>query len=166
MACIKVPWEDAFSTKNCLRAWEVIGLSPFTRHVYWKLKSSESRLERQATEKGLFKDAELSKLLPHRANAAFVGTSSSSADANLNSALVVRAGPGVPGSINHTSCQGKIALTAPATDNVMFAMLLEKEAAALAKKAKTDEGKAKTEARKQYVASRAAVKIRCLGLCA
>ena len=33
----KKAWEDAFSPDNCLKAWRVIGVSPFTQNVYWEL---------------------------------------------------------------------------------------------------------------------------------
>ena len=37
----KKAWEDAFSTDNCLKAWHVIGVSPFTQNVYWELKEKD-----------------------------------------------------------------------------------------------------------------------------
>ena len=36
MACIRGPWEAAFTTPKNKRAWEVTGLSPLNRRVYWK----------------------------------------------------------------------------------------------------------------------------------
>ena len=39
----RAPWEEAFSLANCLKAWEAIGVSPFTRCVYWDLKQAESK---------------------------------------------------------------------------------------------------------------------------
>ena len=41
--CAKVPWETAFNMQHCLRAWEKIGVNPFTRSVYWDLKKAEEK---------------------------------------------------------------------------------------------------------------------------
>ena len=41
--CAKEPWERAFNLTHCLRAWEKIGVSPFTRKVYWDLKAADDK---------------------------------------------------------------------------------------------------------------------------
>jgi hypothetical protein len=38
---MKGPWEIAFSTSNVLKAWRLVGISPFTRCVQYKLKAEE-----------------------------------------------------------------------------------------------------------------------------
>ena len=38
LLCAKEPWETAFNMQHCLSAWEKIGVSPFSRSVYWDLK--------------------------------------------------------------------------------------------------------------------------------
>ncbi len=51
MGCVRASsgWELAFSEGNCLKAWEVTGISPFTRRVFWKLHKEE-RMKRRLTE--------------------------------------------------------------------------------------------------------------------
>ena len=31
LCCAKQPWKDAFSIYNCLKAWDLIGIQPFTK---------------------------------------------------------------------------------------------------------------------------------------
>lgn len=40
-SCVKGPAERAFSRERNLRSWDVIGVSPFTRRVYWDMKIEE-----------------------------------------------------------------------------------------------------------------------------
>jgi hypothetical protein len=53
--CIKLAWERAFAPRKNRRAWSVIGLSPFTRKVFWDLQLSENRIEKEAREKGFLR---------------------------------------------------------------------------------------------------------------
>ena len=41
MAC-KEAWEAAFSQANCLKAWDQIGISPFTQRVLWDLLDADA----------------------------------------------------------------------------------------------------------------------------
>ncbi len=48
MECVKVLWEDTFSHSNCLKAWRVTGLVPFTKQVYWELVDAETATLKEA----------------------------------------------------------------------------------------------------------------------
>ena len=48
--CAKDAWERAFDLNNCLKAWEKIGVSPFTRKVYWDLLAAEEQREKVAKQ--------------------------------------------------------------------------------------------------------------------
>lgn len=47
MTCIRGPWEHAFAEDQCKKAWEVIGVSPFTQSVYWKLNKRQMRMAKK-----------------------------------------------------------------------------------------------------------------------
>jgi hypothetical protein len=47
MTCIKDPWEHAFAEDQCKKAWEVIGVSPFTQSVYWNLNKRQMRMAKK-----------------------------------------------------------------------------------------------------------------------
>jgi hypothetical protein len=44
------PWERAFNLHNCLEAWNLIGVQPFTRRVYWDLIRAEAERAQIAGE--------------------------------------------------------------------------------------------------------------------
>jgi len=44
--CVKGPAEHAFNRERNLRSWDDIGVSPFTRRVYWDLKAEEEAAAR------------------------------------------------------------------------------------------------------------------------
>ena len=41
--CAKDAWEMTFNMHHSLRAWEKIGVSPFTRKVYWDLVAAKQK---------------------------------------------------------------------------------------------------------------------------
>ena len=43
LLCAKEAWERAFDLEHTLKAWAKIGISPFTRCVYWDLKAAEDK---------------------------------------------------------------------------------------------------------------------------
>ena len=43
LLCAKEAWETAFNLEHSLKAWAKIGVSPFTRCVYWDLKKAEDK---------------------------------------------------------------------------------------------------------------------------
>ena len=43
LLCAKDAWERAFDLEHSLKAWSKIGVSPFTRCVYWELKKAEEK---------------------------------------------------------------------------------------------------------------------------
>ena len=43
LQCAKEPWEYAFNMEHCLKAWSKIGVSPFTRCVYWALRRAQEQ---------------------------------------------------------------------------------------------------------------------------
>ena len=43
LGCAKGPWEESFNQYNCLRAWDLIGVVPFTRRVYWELLEAKAK---------------------------------------------------------------------------------------------------------------------------
>ena len=47
---VKPVWESHFSKSNNLKAWERIGVQPFTRCVYWQLLEEEERAAKAVTE--------------------------------------------------------------------------------------------------------------------
>ena len=50
LRCAKEPWEHAFDLSNLLKAWDKIGVSPFTRRVYWDLMRAQSKREEIAKQ--------------------------------------------------------------------------------------------------------------------
>lgn len=53
----RVPWETAFNQANTLRAWEEIGVNPFTQKVYWDLLEQKRSREAVAAQANV--DAEM-----------------------------------------------------------------------------------------------------------
>ena len=47
---LKPVWEDHFSKHNNERAWDKIGVHPFTRRVYWELKREEAIKKKHVNE--------------------------------------------------------------------------------------------------------------------
>ena len=45
----KAPWEEAFNLSNSLKAWDEIGVSPFTMRVYWDLLKAKEKRESVAS---------------------------------------------------------------------------------------------------------------------
>ena len=39
--CVRNAWTASFSPRQCMLAWQVTGLVPFTQHVWWELKAKE-----------------------------------------------------------------------------------------------------------------------------
>ena len=50
LKCAKEPWEHAFDLKHTLQAWDKIGVSPFTRKVYWDLVAATEQRKAVAHE--------------------------------------------------------------------------------------------------------------------
>ena len=53
LSCARAPWEEAFNQANCLRAWDKIGVVPFTRRVYWLLLGQEKHRKQLAAAEGI-----------------------------------------------------------------------------------------------------------------
>ena len=53
LLCARDAWQNAFSQRNCLKAWADTGLVPFTRTVYFDLLEEEERKEKHATSLGV-----------------------------------------------------------------------------------------------------------------
>ena len=49
LRCAKEPWEHAFDLKHTLQSWAKIGVSPFTRKVYWDLRAAAEQRTAVAT---------------------------------------------------------------------------------------------------------------------
>ena len=43
LLCAKEAWQEALNLEHSLEAWAKIGVSPFTRSVYWELKKAEDK---------------------------------------------------------------------------------------------------------------------------
>lgn len=60
----RAPWEAAFSQANTLKAWAEIGVSPFTRCVYWDLVAAQQKKEKVAASAGINPDLlDISKMV-------------------------------------------------------------------------------------------------------
>ena len=114
MQCIKEPWEEAFSPANNKKAWSRIGVFPFTRAPYWKLKLRETRMEKLAGDKVIFGDVTLASCLPFKKSEAQRAAAAGAGDGSGEGA-----GAGV-------FCSQQLFATGPVTDDVAFEHIKEK----------------------------------------
>mmetsp|Transcript_20914 Transcript_20914/g.35020 ORF Transcript_20914/g.35020 Transcript_20914/m.35020 type:complete len:556 (+) Transcript_20914:920-2587(+) len=53
MGIVCGPWMQAFDQRRCQKGWKEIGVVPFTRVVYWRLKKSEAAKVQKLTVAGM-----------------------------------------------------------------------------------------------------------------